>query len=125
MYSTLAVLSGLALAAAQTTTTTTTLVPDQPVKFFAQLYNTTSDCSGNANYGYLESMGNCVDITVSGSGSANMVIGETDVYFLAAYTGLGCTGDVILVEASPNSCTALDGTEAQSWSNDQSVFGKK
>lgn len=47
MYSgTFAVLSGLAMAAAQTTTT---LVPDKPISFFALLYNSTSDCSGNAN----------------------------------------------------------------------------
>lgn len=46
MYSaTFTILSGLALAATQTTT----LVPDQPISFFTQLYNSTSDCSGNAD----------------------------------------------------------------------------
>lgn len=73
----------------------------------------------------LGSRGNCVDITLVGSGSAVTVVGESDVYFLAAYAGLGCTGDVILVEGGPNQCTDLGGTGAQSWSNDASVFGKK
>ncbi|ROW01868.1 hypothetical protein VMCG_05636 [Cytospora schulzeri] len=123
MYSpTLATLSALTLAAAQTTTT---LVPDQPVSFLAQLYNSTADCSGNADAVYLGSRGNCVDITISGSGSANMLIGEEDVYFLAAYTGLRCTGDVILVEVIHNTCIDLGGIKAQSWSNDDGVFGKK
>lgn len=66
-----------------------------------------------------------MDITISGSGSAVTLVGESDVYFLAAYTGLGCTGDVILVESGPNQCTDLGGVGAQSWSNDDSVFGKK
>lgn len=44
---TLTVLSGLALVA--TAQTTTTLIPDQPVSFLAQLYNSTTDCSGDAD----------------------------------------------------------------------------
>lgn len=66
-----------------------------------------------------------MDITTSGGGSAITVIGEETVYYLAAYTGLGCTGDVILVEHVPNTCINLGGIGAQSWSDDDSVFGKK
>lgn len=70
-------------------------------------------------------MGSCVNITVSGSGSGIMVIGTETVDYLSAYTGLGCTGEVIFVENIPNECIDLGGVGAQSFSNDQSVFGKK
>lgn len=73
----------------------------------------------------LGSMGTCVNVTVSGSGSAIMVIGEESVYYLSAYTGRGCTGDVVFVEQQLDTCIDFEGLGAQSFSNDDSVFGNK
>ncbi|KAI1267541.1 hypothetical protein F5Y18DRAFT_424648 [Xylariaceae sp. FL1019] len=113
----------LAAATAVAAQTTTTLVPDQPVTFLAYLYNSTSDCSGNSNYIYVDSNGGCINRPVTGEGSARISIMNTGSDFLTAWTEPDCTGTSIFVIANDSECDALGGTAAQSWSNDDRVFG--
>ncbi|CAM1501411.1 Fc.00g105730.m01.CDS01 [Cosmosporella sp. VM-42] len=99
-------------------------VPDQPVNFYAQLYKESDNCSGGATAAYLGSRGNCVNIPISGNGSAIIKVGEAATYYLAGWTEADCKGTVVLVESNPGVCTSLGGTNVASWSDDLSPFEK-
>ncbi|KAI6782484.1 uncharacterized protein J7T54_001341 [Emericellopsis cladophorae] len=98
-------------------------VPDKPVNFYARLFRESDDCTTGTTSAYVGSRGACVNISVPGSGSALVVVGEAAKYYLAGWTGPDCTGAVVLVETNPGVCTSLGGTDVQSWSNDLRVFG--
>lgn len=107
----------LAAAAPQT--------PDKPISFYAQLYKESDNCSGGGKTAaYLGSRGNCVNIPISGNGSAIIKVGEAAKYYLAGWTEPDCKGTVVLVESSPGVCTSLGGTDVASWSDDTSPFGE-
>ncbi|KAH7039673.1 uncharacterized protein B0I36DRAFT_357073 [Microdochium trichocladiopsis] len=102
-------------------------VPDEPISFYARLYHNSSTCAtvtGGRTSAYLGSMGSCVNISVNGGGSAEIIVGEVTKYFLAGWTGRDCTGQVVLVESNVRSCIDFGGVDIQSWSNDMKPFGK-
>ena len=99
--------------------------PDKPVTFYAQLYQESDNCSGGRTSAYLGSRGNCVNIPVSGNGSAVIRVGEVAKYYLAGYTEPDCKGNVVMVESNVGICTSLGGTDVKSWSDDLTPFGSE
>ncbi|KAH9902051.1 hypothetical protein F4778DRAFT_781297 [Xylariomycetidae sp. FL2044] len=120
MKSTLSLLAAVGLAAAQTT-----LVPDEPITFFASLYTESSNCSGGKVKAFLADPGSCVNIAVPANGSAMMRVADVSHDFLGAWSGPDCTGTVVMVASSLNTCEDFgdSGVAIQSWSNDQRIFG--
>jgi hypothetical protein len=110
------------LLAAATIASTQATTPDKPVTFLAQLYNSTTDCTGSY-YAYIGSFGGCINRKVLGGGSAKMTIANVGTDFLTAWSEPDCKGTPFLVIGNDVECDALGGTTAQSWSNDQRVFG--
>ena len=111
-------LSGFAAASPQG-------VPDKPIEFYGRIYADSANCSGTGTrHAYLGSMGNCINRSVPGTGSATMVVGEVSKYFFAGWTGPDCTGKVVLVVSNVGECVDLGGIDVQSWSNDMKPFGK-
>lgn len=103
--------------------------PDQPISFYARLYHNSSTCNvpavaGSQTSGYLGSRGACVNIAVSGQGSAQIIVGEVAKHYLAGWTGRDCTGSVVAVDSNVGECLHLGGEDVQSWSNDMRWAGK-
>ncbi|KAI1805765.1 hypothetical protein F4811DRAFT_551619 [Daldinia bambusicola] len=105
--------------AALTTASPPTSAADPSAIFFAELFSTTSDCSGTTGIkAFLYSRGACQNTAVPGAGSARVRYNERPATLaLTGWTGPDCTGEAAVRAGSAvGVCVPLNGTAVASWS---------